>query len=350
MDIRYINERDWIPLNDYLSSKKAATIYHSRDWKNILTSTYKFTSHYLIALENNLIKGFLPLFKIRNIFGQKKLISLPYSHLVPILYDSAEACSKLLNSAESIARSINTKQIVLKAEPKYLNPGWSKFSDNYISILGLDKDIDLIKKNIKNSTLRNVKKAEKENVKIKIGSDIQDYRHFYEVMVDTRQRQGSPPYSRKFFEALHANFDKNQICLFQALKDDCLLGGVILFYFGDRAVYAYGASVSDKSLMRARPNELLFWTAIKDAWEKGYSAFDFGITPFYNKSLLHFKSRWGVETYKTYYSYYSSSQQQKKPAINRESGYYRMASKLLTTMPRPMIKILGPQMLKYVGY
>jgi len=350
MDVRYLKENDWIHLNDYFSSKEGANIYHLRHWKNILVTTYKFTPHYIIAVDNNHIQGFLPLFKIRNLLGQKKLISLPYSHFVPILYDSDEACRELLISAESIAQRIKAEKILIKSSLKGSRPKWEKFSENYLSLLDLRKDINQIKSNIKNSTRRNIKKAEKENVNIKIGCDIKDYRDFYELMVDTRKRQGSPPYPRKFFEALYGSFDSEKMCLFQAFRNERLLGGIIMFYYGDRAIYAYGASVSDKSLMRSRPNELLFWKAILDAWEKGYSIFDFGITPFYNTTLLHFKSRWGVNTYKIFFTYFPNSPLKKKPLINRESGYYRMASKILEQTPRPMIKILGPQLLKYFGY
>src|SRR6056297_2806963 len=115
MDVRYLKENDWIHLNDYFSSKEGANIYHLRHWKNILVTTYKFTPHYIIAVDNNHIKGFLPLFKIRNPLGQKKLISLPFSHFVPVLYDSDEALRELLFATESLALNANAKKLVIKS-------------------------------------------------------------------------------------------------------------------------------------------------------------------------------------------------------------------------------------------
>ncbi|MDZ7830660.1 MAG: GNAT family N-acetyltransferase [Desulfobacterales bacterium] len=350
MDVKYVSEMDWRHLNNYISSKKIANIYHSWEWKNTLTSTYNFTPLYLFAVENNFIKGFLPLFKLKNIFGRKSLISLPYSHMVPVLYDSPEACDALLHSAQSIAQNINAKVLMLKCDQRFSKPQWNEFSNNFISTLDLQSDINLIKKNIKNSTLRNIKKAKKENVKIEIGKKMIDYKNFYDLMVDTRRRQGAPPYPLNFFKSLYNNFEEGNRCLFQAFRNGQLLAGIIMLYFGDTAIYAYGASVSNKSLMRFRPNELLFWTAIKDACEKNYSVFDFGITPFYNKDLLHFKSRWGVKTYKIMYVYLSDLSKRQNPLIDRSSTSYRLASKFLTRLPRPIIKVLGPQLLKFIGY
>jgi lipid II:glycine glycyltransferase (peptidoglycan interpeptide bridge formation enzyme) len=77
-----------------------------------------------------------------------------------------------------------------------------------------------------------------------------------------------------------------------AQKDSKTLAALLLFKFKDRVSVEY--AVSDKTYVRLSPNHLLFWEAIKMAYEEGYEIFDFGRTSPYNKSLMDFKRRWGT--------------------------------------------------------
>ncbi|MBW1893187.1 MAG: peptidoglycan bridge formation glycyltransferase FemA/FemB family protein [Deltaproteobacteria bacterium] len=210
------------------------------------------------------------------------------------------------------------------------------------------KPIDDIHKEIKSSTRRNIKKAEKAGVKIKTGICKKDYIAFYELMTETRKRQGSPPYSKAFFTHLFSNLDSSQIQLFMAFKNDQPIAGIIMFYHGATALYAYGASVSDTKLLQMRPNDLLFWTVIKDANQKGFKDFDFGITHLSNQGLLRFKSQWGTINEEFKYTYYLNNIN-RTPSIDRSGKIAKLISRIFRVAPPPLLKITGPIALKLLG-
>ena len=167
-------------------------------------------------------------------------------------------------------------------------------------------------------------------------------------MVETRKRQGVPVYPLTFFYNIFRLLGSSQKRLYLIYKDTLPIAGILMLYHGNRAIYGYGASVNDKGLLRLRPNELLFWTAIKEAQEKGYHWFDFGITHKNNNGLLRFKSQWGATTSPIIYSYFLNKLR-KVPEQKREGIVFSTASSCLKILPRPIFKSIGPRLMKLLG-
>ena len=68
-------------------------------------------------------------------------------------------------------------------------------------------------------------------------------------------------------------------------------GGIFLRANGT-LVYKYGAS--DATRRAQLPTDLLLWTAIEEACERGDSIFDFGRSDLHAAGLRSFKARWGA--------------------------------------------------------
>ena len=281
------------------------------------------------------------------------MISIPFSHSVQPLYDSKNTIEEILTYSQNIAGEINADYVLLKcdvniSQTELDKSKWIQNSSFSESILKLSKPIEDIHKAIKSSTRRNIKKANKAGIRIKTGTCKKDYLAFYELMTETRKRQGSPPYSKAFFTHLFYNLKSSHIKLFIALKHEKPLAGIIILYHGSTALYAYGASVSDTKLLQMRPNDLLFWTVIKDAWENKYEYFDFGITHISNLGLQRFKAQWGTVNKELNYTYYLNNII-KAPSIDRSGQVARLVSGIFRNAPTPLLKIIGPIALKFLG-
>jgi lipid II:glycine glycyltransferase (peptidoglycan interpeptide bridge formation enzyme) len=167
-------------------------------------------------------------------------------------------------------------------------------------------------------------------------------------MNETRQRQGSLPYSRNFFSYLYQLVNASQCKLYLAYAGSQPIAGLIIFQHGERAIYAYGASTNNRKMLQMRPNELLFWTSIVDAHRSGCSVYDFGITPLAHNSLMRFKSQWGPENRKLFYSYFLN-RSKSLPSIDRSGVFATTSSKILNKLPIPILKSVGPVFLKILG-
>jgi peptidoglycan pentaglycine glycine transferase (the first glycine) len=70
---------------------------------------------------------------------------------------------------------------------------------------------------------------------------------------------------------------------------------VILFHFGQKCWYFYGASVSDNELRKLMPTDLLQWEAMRWAKSQGYTTYDMWGAP---NTFTEQDSMWGVFQFK----------------------------------------------------
>ena len=73
------------------------------------------------------------------------------------------------------------------------------------------------------------------------------------------------------------------------------LSGLATFYSGRRCFYFLGTSSRVKRSFR--PNDALFWEAMRRAMARGCEDCDFMISPHDDQPLIDFKAKWGTEVY-----------------------------------------------------
>jgi lipid II:glycine glycyltransferase (peptidoglycan interpeptide bridge formation enzyme) len=138
---------------------------------------------------------------------------------------------------------------------------------------------------------------------------------------------------------------KDIVKLWVAEYDNKVVSALMFYSFKDTVMPAYIASDDDyKSHM---PNNLLYWKAIEWACKNGYKYFDFGRTEPDNENLLKFKSKWGCQNYKIPYYYYPK--QPKLLSQNRDSSKVTLITDCWKKAPVPVIRVLGPHLLKHLG-
>jgi lipid II:glycine glycyltransferase (peptidoglycan interpeptide bridge formation enzyme) len=117
---------------------------------------------------------------------------------------------------------------------------------------------------------RNVRKAEKSDVEISIGTRA-ELGAFHEVYVETAARDGFTPrglvYFERMWDALGDHFS-----LHVARVSGHVAAATIMITVGRHAWYSYGASTTaDREV---RPSNALQWSMIKSAIESGCSVYD----------------------------------------------------------------------------
>jgi CelD/BcsL family acetyltransferase involved in cellulose biosynthesis len=125
------------------------------------------------------------------------------------------------------------------------------------------------------ATGRNIRKARKEGVRIKLAGSAQQWREYYAVYEESSRRwadRASSRYEWKLFEEM-LRCDTPRIKLWTAVVEDRLVAGALCFYGQGQVVYWHGAAL--EAYFHVRPVNLLFCEAIKDACETGYRWFDF---------------------------------------------------------------------------
>jgi peptidoglycan pentaglycine glycine transferase (the first glycine) len=139
-------------------------------------------------------------------------------------------------------------------------------------VVSLEGEEDQILAQMKSKTRYNVRLAERKGVTVREG-DEEDVSWFYELMEETRDRDAFGIHEEEYYlEAWQAFAPEGHARLFLAYYDDEPLGGLMVFAFGSRAYYLYGAS-SDRH-RNLMPNHLLQWRAMLWARERGCTSYD----------------------------------------------------------------------------
>lgn len=143
------------------------------------------------------------------------------------------------------------------------------------------------------STVRKARKAQKAGVSITTASTIADWKEYYQVYQASLQRWGEKATSQYRWDLFEDLFRRNSpnIRLWIARYEGQIVSGAICLYSQCNIMYWHGSSREE--YFQLRPVNLLMYTIMKEAYEQGYSWFDFG-TSAGLESVAAFKRSFGA--------------------------------------------------------
>lgn len=159
--------------------------------------------------------------------------------------------------------------------------------------LDLNQSADDLLMGMSSNTRRKVRTADKKGVTVRPGT-VDDLQTLYDLYVITGQRDGFITRPLSYYEMAWRTFI--QAGLAQPLiaeHNGRAIAHVILFHFGHKCWYFYGASSNDAR--ERMPNYALQWAAIQWAQASGYTTYDFWGAP---NVFDQQDSMWGVYNFK----------------------------------------------------
>ncbi|MBI1863139.1 peptidoglycan bridge formation glycyltransferase FemA/FemB family protein [Candidatus Microgenomates bacterium] len=145
--------------------------------------------------------------------------------------------------------------------------------------LDLSPSEDELLANMRKTTRYEIRKAEKENLRVETSLNVEDLREFYDIQIETAKRQGFVPFSYEFLSEQFKVFSEaGSALLYKAYHEKTLLAEAFVIFYGNEAVYHYGASTDEG---RRHPGAYLIqWEAIKEAKKRGIKRYNFwGVVP-----------------------------------------------------------------------
>ena len=189
---------------------------------------------------------------------------------------------------------------------------------------------------------RNIKIEQTKGVCIQHGSTDDHMRAFYNLHVQTRQRQGVPVQPWSFFFALTRLIETGSGFISLAYCNGECIAGAIFLHSHRILTYKYGASTIDG--LNLRPYNLLFWDAIRWGCENEYLELDLGRTEIENSGLRKFKSGWGAEEQPLIYT--TISDKPPNPSSKNTKGVMQL---IVRNTPSTVCRITGDLLYKHFG-
>ncbi len=161
-------------------------------------------------------------------------------------------------------------------------------------LIDLAPDLESILMSFEEKTRYNVRLAEKKGVSVKEEAGEIGLNQFYNLYKETAARDKFLIHPISYYQSIRELlFEKGLGTCFIAYHNSRPIAGVIIFCFGRKVWYMYGASASSsRNLM---PNHLLHWEVIKWAKAKGYQLYDLWGIP---AKLVPEHPLWGVYRFK----------------------------------------------------
>jgi hypothetical protein len=339
--INPLEEENW---NNLLISTPGCSFFHTSNWADVLSKSYNYKPFYLCARKENTFISLLPVMEVNSALTGRRGVCLPFTDTCEPIAENAQQFQKLFDQAVSLGKKQKWKYLEIRGGEKYLST--KKPSQLFWGhTLDLSCGQQQLFLNLRDSTRRNIKKAQNENINVTISTSPQSMMDFYRLNTMTRRKHGLPPQPYKFFQHLHDQvIARDMGFIATAFLRDCAIAANVYLNFGKEVIYKYGAS--DKAFQHLRANNLVMWEAIKWSIDQGFAKLYFGRTEPENKGLMQFKAGWGVKPYQI--NYYRYDLQKNGFAVDH-SEINPFFTKLFSKLPLPVLEMLGRILYRHMG-
>lgn len=293
--------------DEYLLTHPCSLFYSCSKYKHFLTVLLGCKDESLLAVEENTIRGVLPLLSTA---GEMGLVynSLPYfGSNGGALADNPEICGGLVRAYNSIACGPTTLASTIVEHP-FAPQDCSALRYNFTDYrIGQFTNIAIqanhreeIQARIDSSARRNVKKALREGVTVDIDhSQVDRLRQLHQ---DNILAIGGIPKADAFFALVPRHFDPGRdYDLYLATLDGVVIAALLLFYF-NRTVEYFTPAI-DSEYRSIQPLSLILLSAMSDASRRGFVWWNWGGTWASQSGVYRFKAKWGAG--ESSYSYYT---------------------------------------------
>ncbi len=327
---------DW---NSYLASHPAATIFHSREWCDVLASTYRYVPQYVVHSDGGKINGCLPVLEVNSVLTGRRGVSLPFTDECNGLA-ATEALRDLHGTALSLGKRRGWKYFEVRGTSD------SKASIEFFShSLRLGSDQDGILRSFSGGIRTALRKAQNAGLAVSIGSSEEAVRDYYRLHELTRKRHGLPPQPVHFFENIYRFILSAGLgFVVLARSSGKLIAGAVFFCFRGKAIYKFGAS--DYRFQELRPNNLVMWEGIKELLRQKQETLSFGRTSLNNNGLRRFKLGWGTSETTLSYTRFDISTGEVLPQRDNSSGSH---SAIFRFLPLWTNRLIGSFVYPHLG-
>lgn len=281
---------------EFVSGCADASPFHHPMWAGLLARCYGYRAMaVVVADEAGRIRAGLPMVEVRRPLKASRWVSLPFTDYCPPL---GEGLAEIDMAGEMLPRGAKLLEVRagLPATSR-VHP----YTSAVRHATALSDDASEVYARFSRMHRRNIRKAERDGVQIERGRTLSAMREFYRLHLLTRRRLGVPVQPFRFFRLLLDRMVEADLGFVLVAR----VGGVpaaaaVFLTYNGVIVYKYGAS--DPRFWDSRPNNLLFWRAIRRGCEDGYHTFDWGRTDLEDDGLREFKMGWGATEYALIYT------------------------------------------------
>lgn len=339
--IREFEESDFFSWDLFVNQSPSATFFHRAGWRRILKDVFGHRPYFLLAERGGQIEGVLPLAQVKSALFGNTLSSLPFCVYGGVVANSDEAAIALRTAACELAESLKVDSLELR-NAQVSDSGWPTKDLYYTFRKSIDPDNEVNLKAVPNRQRAMIRKGIKGGL---LSEETEDVKRLYRVYSESVRNLGTPVFTRRYFEALRAEFGPDcRILMIRDGHED--VAGVMSFYFQGEVLPYYGGSIARARSIKGC-NDFMYWELMRISAEEGLSSFDFGRSKA-GTGPYKFKKNWGFTPAPLPYEYYLIEADD-VPNINPTNPKYRLLVDTWSRLPLPIANFFGPFIARSLG-
>lgn len=279
-----------------LASGPAGSLFTSPPWIQAVCDSYDFTPEARLAVSEagEPVGGFAWV-TVDDIRGER-ISSLPFCDRADPMVAAPGGWAGLADDALATGTPLTLRCFSdnpATADPRLRTAGEVAWHHTPLAIT----EEELYRK-ISSTSRRNLKAADRNGVRITASTELDAVHSFHRLHVGLRKRKyrllAQPV---EFFERIWQQFtgdgDDTAVITLLAEVDGEMAAGAMYLVWGGRLYYKFGASLSEH--LPKRPNDALYWAALKLALSKGLTSVDWGVSDLDQPGLVSYKRKWASE-------------------------------------------------------
>jgi serine/alanine adding enzyme len=316
-------------------------------WRLVYEKVLGLKTFYLmIPGKGNEVRGLCPLVLMRSpwIGRGSFLVSLPYMTRAGMCVRDADTREIILDRIKAKARELKAGFVEIRELSKGDEPLLFPSNPEHIQmVLEMPRDWNQYEREIA-PRLRQVKKANKAGLVIKRGRGSDLLNDFYGVFSQRMKELVFPVYPKDYFGMILKIFSSRAELLL-VYDQGTPLGGMLLFSFKGTCSAPYVATLIQGQV--SHPNQLLYYSAIRQAWERGFQTFDFCRSQV-GSGTFNFKSQWKAKPRGLVYYYPVCKNPNLLPTIGQaqRSWSFQLVEKIWPRLPLPVTQWLGRRLIR----
>jgi hypothetical protein len=294
--------------------------------------------------EGDRLSFLMPFMEIRSLLTGARGISLPFTdQCTPYALDR-QSLQDAVPCVMDYGKKAKWRYIEWRDAgffPESVTPSEVYFT-HVLDLAGTEADLF---SRLADSNKRNIRKAVREGLTIKIQQSLDSLRLFYRLNCHTRKRHGLPPQPFSFFKNVFDHIiSKGHGIVVSAFHSNEVIAASVYFHFGKQSIFKYGAS--DQARQNLRPNNLIMWEAIRWYRNRNYATLDLGRTAADDQGLLRYKRIWGTKESPLKYCRYDC---QRSIFLAHSPRRDYDLKRLFARTPESILRVIGRLAYRHIG-
>jgi FemAB-related protein (PEP-CTERM system-associated) len=337
--------------DEFVRGDSQGTFFHLLKWRDVIARNFGYEPFYLYVEKEVEILGILPLFLVKSLLFGKRLMSLPVCIYGGLVSRNEEASRLLLDQAQEFAHRYKVAHLEIRGNPYSVNRGvfenqisHYKRNDQHVTFLReIHANEEVNFSLIPRKQRRMIRQAQKNGLRsIRDDSRLRDC---YQIYAESLRHLGTPIYSYRYFQDIHATFGEQCRVLLVEFQDK-VVAGVLSFFYKDQVLPYYAGSLP--KFRPLAPNDFMYWDLMCFGASNGYKIFDFGRSKKDTGSFA-FKRHWGFEPQPLPCFYYQvgTTEMSDTTSLNTELQW---AIRLWRRLPLRLTMALGPRIAPHLPW